>query len=664
MSVIRHPFLGLEIGDPASIPLNAEHLPSADEVQTQARSLILSASGWRKVFADPAQSSAYAPWAAEQNAEHSLSPYLSKADRVISAGIAMVFASFMKEKTSGRRPVVVLGIDTRPTGPAIADIFARVLISAECTVRYLFIVPAPEIMAYAASTTSLPPSHEFHTDGFAYISASHNPPGHNGVKFGIGGGVLSAAEIAPLISALKQFLADPQAPQMALNALRSADPAALAACYENAAHWKRHSHSAYMLAAHRIFTDEDSLDRQELILGSIARACAIRPLGVVAELNGSARTQSIDQDWLGALGVEARVINAEPGVFAHRIVPENESLEPCREALSAIHAEHPSFILGYVPDCDGDRGNLVYWSERARTARILEAQQVFALACLSELAFLRWKKETRPLALVVNDATSMCIEAIAERLGAQVFRAETGEANVVTCADRLRAEGFAVRILGEGSNGGNITYPGRVRDPLSTLGSLIRLLRLRDADGKESLFRLWLEACGAASRYKPDFSLDDIIETLPPWITTSAFEPHAALKIATSDKVRLKARYRDLFLAAWPGVQPELERWLGIVSWRAYASLGAREFEVGNNFEASGNGGLRIVFMDRSGRARAFMWMRGSGTEPVFRIMVDIEGGTPADEARLRKWHTQMVLCADSNGNEAPDPEPCFPRLD
>lgn len=662
MSVIRHPFLGLEIGDPASIPLSAEHLPSADEVQAQARSLILSASGWRKVFADPVRGTAYAPWALEQNAENSLSPCLSNADRVISAGMAMVFASFMKERTPGRTPVVVLGIDTRPTGPAIADIFARVLISAGCGVRYLFIVPAPEIMAYVASTTSLPPEHAFHTDGFAYISASHNPPGHNGVKFGIGGGVLSASEIAPLISALKQFLADPQAPQTALKALKSADPAMLAACYENAAHWKRYSHSAYMLAAHRIFTDEESIYGQELILGSIARACAAHPLGVVAELNGSARTQSIDQDWLGALGVEARVINAEPGAFAHRIVPENESLEPCRETLSAIHAENPSFILGYVPDCDGDRGNLVYWSERARAALILEAQQVFALACLSELAFLRWKKETRPLAVVVNDATSMRIEAIAERLGARVFRAETGEANVVALADSLRAKGFAVRILGEGSNGGNITYPGRVRDPLSTLGSLIRLLRLRDPDGKTSLFRLWLEVCGEASRYNPDFSLDDIIETLPPWVTTSAFEPYAALKISTSDKVLLKTRYRDLFAAAWPRVQPELERWLGISSWRAYASLGSEELEIGDDFGASGNGGLRIVFLDRNGRARAFLWMRGSGTEPVFRIMVDIEGGTPADEARLRKWHSGMVMCADRNAE--PGLEPCFPSLD
>jgi phosphomannomutase len=39
--------------------------------------------------------------------------------------------------------------------------------------------------------------------------------------------------------------------------------------------------------------------------------------------------------------------------------------------------------------------------------------------------------------------------------------------------------------------------------------------------------------------------------------------------------------------------------------------------------------------------------MRASGTEPVFRIGVDIKGGTGADEAWLRGWHTNLVTQAD-----------------
>ncbi len=64
-----------------------------------------------------------------------------------------------------------------------------------------------------------------------------------------------------------------------------------------------------------------------------------------------------------------------------------------------------------------------------------------------------------------------------------MFRAETGEANVVNLAEMLRSEGWVVSILGEGSNGGNITHPSKVRDPLSTLGAMIRLLRLPDEVG-------------------------------------------------------------------------------------------------------------------------------------------------------------------------------------
>ena len=83
----------------------------------------------------------------------------------------------------------------------------------------------------------------------------------------------------------------------------------------------------------------------------------------------------------------------------------------------------------------------------------------------SELEFLRkFKPEARP-AVVVNGPTSMRIERIAEAYGAGVFRAEVGEANVVNLAAARRSGGYEVRILGEGSNGGNITHPATVRDP-------------------------------------------------------------------------------------------------------------------------------------------------------------------------------------------------------
>ena len=44
----------------------------------------------------------------------------------------------------------------------------------------------------------------------------------------------------------------------------------------------------------------------------------------------------------------------------------------------------------------------------------------------------------------------------------------------------------------------------------------------------------------------------------------------------------------------------------------------------------------------------AFIWMRGSGTEPVFRIMADIKGYDQAAEEYLVQWQGEMVRKADA----------------
>jgi len=62
----------------------------------------------------------------------------------------------------------------------------------------------------------------------------------------------------------------------------------------------------------------------------------------------------------------------------------------------------------------------------------------------------------------------------------------------------------------------------------------------------------------------------------------------------------------------------------------------------------SETGGLKIVFYDSDGKAAAFIWMRGSGTEPVFRILADSLGSDPARERRLLAWHTALVREADN----------------
>ena len=58
-------------------------------------------------------------------------------------------------------------------------------------------------------------------------------------------------------------------------------------------------------------------------------------------------------------------------------------------------------------------------------------------------------------------------------------------------------------------------------------------------------------------------------------------------------------------------------------------------------------GGLKIIFSDRNGTEKGFIWMRGSGTEPVFRILADSEGADTEKERWLIEWQRNLVSEAD-----------------
>ena len=90
----------------------------------------------------------------------------------------------------------------------------------------------------------------------------------------------------------------------------------------------------------------------------------------------------------------------------------------------------------------------------------------------------------------------MRVERIAARFGVDVHRAEVGEANVVARARELRRDGYLVRFLGEGSNGGNITHPAAVRDPIQTILAVLKLLYGPDGPHAEGPARLWLSLAG------------------------------------------------------------------------------------------------------------------------------------------------------------------------
>lgn len=626
---------GFPLRRPEFIPLSAG-VPTREELDRAFAPLILSASGWRKVFV-------------ESEREEDGASGIGGANTVLAAHMAAVYADWLKGCDPGIREIVV-GFDTRPTGPAIADVMCRVFIAKGYSVIFLGTSAAPEIMAYARNHGS-----------FAYISASHNPIGHNGVKFGLSdGGVLDGKDAGVLIEAFRVAIAREDTISAAKNLLADCPAPALAAVLEARITRKAEALEAYSDFTAAVISDEAEASGQDSFFSGLKTsaeklAAEGTPLSVTADFNGSARAASIDRDFLASCGISLSSINDRPGAIAHRIVPEGASLDFCADEIGRLRKEgktpeERNTVLGYVPDCDGDRGNIVYWDDKQGKALRLEAQEVFALSVIAELAHLAYRTPSAlsSSAIAVNDPTSLRIEAIAKAFGAEVHRAEVGEANVVNLARELRSRGKTVRILGEGSNGGNITHPAAVRDPLNTVFALLKLLVIRDREGKPGLFHIWCARSGQETAYREDFTLSDILATLPLFVTTSVYEKDAMLGIRTTDHSELKRKFQQVFCAEWEKEKNRLRSVRNIASWTAIANNGTRQTVGLADFGISGKGGLKIQFFDPQGEPAAYIWMRGSGTEPVFRILADARGADVSFERELLDWLTRMVLEADN----------------
>ena len=637
------------------------------ELQQAFDKMILSASGWRKVFA-------------QSGSENDGAPEISAADRDIVFFAAQSFAEFLQAEFPAIRTVIIAR-DSRPTGAALlkeavtafaavsavtattaasvatgsaapmvtaAGNTSAVKSSTALAVQSVGIAAAPEIMAYARSAGA----------AFMYISASHNPIGHNGFKFGLDtGGVLDGSQSARLIALFTQKCA--AAHQDTAAVLRKqAAPAPVQAVFEAEAAHKQAALTAYQNFLQEVIADsEDSAEQVRFFDGIRAQctelAAAGKPFTLVADFNGSARAASADRSFFEKLGMQLVGIAEKAGNIVHGIVPEGGNLKTCAAKIEELHRSNPAqaenTLFGYMPDCDGDRGNIIYWDEAQQKALILEAQEVFALSVIAELSYLHYSGNiSAPLAVTVNGPTSLRINEIAKALDAEVFYAEVGEANVVNRAEDARRYGYKVRLLGEGSNGGNITYPAAVRDPLNTLFAISKLLLIKDMPDRSCPFRIWCERSGQTAKYRKDFTFADIIATLPRYWTTPTQEARALMHIHTTDHTALKSAYQKIFMREWADKKQLLKDRFGIAACKVFAYNGTVCTENLRDFGVSAKGGLKVQFYNASHTPIAFIWMRGSGTEPVFRIMADIKGYDQAAEEYLVQWQGDMVRKADA----------------
>ncbi len=606
--------------------------------------MILSASGWRKVFAESGDG--------EDN-----SPDIGYENALLCALIAETFAEYIKGRR-GEKASVVVGMDSRPTGNQIADAVLRVLSAMDIAVHYIGIASAPEIMAYARSL-----------DGFIYISASHNPIGYNGIKFGLNdGGVLPADVESMLAENFKKKCAMEDAEEYAEELLSKASDGDLTLIFTLGDRYKKDSLWAYETFIRTVISGTTDGRTQDQFFSDLKASMKDSPIAIVADMNGSARCASIDSRFMEDLGIEFLPFNNEAGKIHHAIIPEPENLVFCADVMDDLRKDgNENVLLGYMPDCDGDRGNIVYWDQKKQKAIPLPAQVVFALSVLSESAFEIWQQTNMPRkgllwkaishygkhAVAVNGPTSMRIDEICSSFGREVFRAEVGEANVVNLAREKRDEGYQVRIFGEGSNGGNITYPSAVRDPLATVFALVKLLVIKDKvneDGtlSKGLFHIWCEKSDQEFRYKDDFTLQDVLDSLPLYTTTGVSDELASLKVKTEDKGLFKENFQKVYLAEWEQHREEMDAIYGIRSYKTILTNGTNERYVSPDESwNNGNGGLKIMFYNERNRPYGYIWMRPSGTEPVFRILCDIRGDEFAAERSMLRWETSMIKKAD-----------------
>lgn len=581
--------------------------------------MILSASGWRKVFAISGQEQDRTTLIGEQNI-------------AISIYASIVFADYVLHKTQKSRPVILLGMDARPTGPTIAEACIKAFLTKDVELKFIGVTAAPEIMAFSRET-----------DGFMYISASHNPIGHNGIKFGLNdGGVLNGTENAFLVEKFNSLCTQEEAEKKAFDLIHDVKEESIAKIYKECKNVKDQALKSYHNFLKWTITASEDKKEQDNIFNILKEGIKNRKIGVVCDMNGSARADSVDKAFFNENGINFYAINDKAGQIVHEIIPESENLVHVASYMEQLQKEGKTdAILGYMPDCDGDRGNIVYWDAEQKKAIILKAQEVFSLSVLAELTYSQWINQNNPdfkSAVCVNCPTSMRINEISQKLNTSIFRAEVGEANVVNLARKKRDEGYNVRIFGEGSNGGTITYPSAVRDPLNTIFAIIKFLCIKD------LYQLWCTKSN--NTYNQEYTLTDVLKTIPVYTTTGVSEPRAILKINTKDHSELKRKFQKIFEAEWPRKQKILNNY-GIYSYTAITTNGTQQIPDITDYGISGKGGLKILFLDKKRNPDSFIWMRGSGTEPVFRIMCDVCGDNPQKEHYLLDWLTTMLKESD-----------------
>jgi phosphomannomutase len=287
---------------------------------------------------------------------------------------------------------IVVGRDSRVSGPLFHRIVLSALESVGCRVIDIGMAPTP--------TVQLAVEHHHAAGGLA-ITASHNPVEWNALKFiGSSGLFLDGDEAAAMRAFTDAGI--PRATWDALGDVR-ADTEAVS------------RHLAAVLALPYVDVPRIRARKFRVVLDTCRGAGSV----IMPQL-------------LEALGCEVRHLEPEPdGRFPR-------SPEPIAENLGALEAAVREFKadVGIATDPDVDRLAIV-----SDAGRAIGEDLTLALAA-------RLVLRTTPGVVVTNLSTSRVLDDVAEAAGQRVERAPVGEVNVAVAMRRLQSP-----IGGEGNGG-------------------------------------------------------------------------------------------------------------------------------------------------------------------------------------------------------------------
>lgn len=311
---------------------------------------------------------------------------------VLARTFAQAFGTYVG---AGR---VVVGRDTRASGPMLQHAVQCGLLATGCEVIDVGVLPTPTIQIFTAVSGAR---------GGLAITASHNPPEYNALKLFNGHGLFfNHYERSELLDIYHQS-----------DFRQAANAEIRRVC--------RDILTAPRLHVARVLEHVDA---------ALIRSCRFR-VGLDA-VNGAGSVMSghfLEKE----LGCELHAISTDPAKPFPRVAePRPDTLTELSELV-----QRTGCAVGFGQDPDGDR--LAVADEHGR---ILDNDDVLALATDAAL-------EKIPGDVVVNLTTSSVIDDIAGKHGRRVYRTPVGEANVVETMLAVKAA-----IGGEGSNGG-IIFP-------------------------------------------------------------------------------------------------------------------------------------------------------------------------------------------------------------